>query len=142
MDGGMGGGVSNIKGAAGKVFRTVTHIDERFWVLIDILGMILLTIGALSIMTSTTPSTTWQEFCLGLGIALIIIPSVAIAFQGHILRKEFDSFQRFDEARKEAHTVPDDLEDGYLIDYTAEPGKVAVWNEEPKEELVPPVYYK
>jgi hypothetical protein len=37
------------------------------------------------------------------------------------LRREHDEFRRFDEVRKKARQVPNNLKEGYLIDYTAEP---------------------
>jgi hypothetical protein len=116
------------------VTTAITKIDSRFWPLLDILGMALLAAGALAIMFSKTNNISAAWFCVGAGIALIIIASIAIAFQGHKLRGRFLRFQKFDNARTEAREVPNDLEDGYLIDYTAEPGNVAVWNDKDNDK--------
>jgi len=134
MDGGMDESTANINSAVKNVAKKFTRADERIWILIDIIGLVLLAVGAVIIMWSMTSNRLGPAICMGVGIALIILSSTAVGIQGHLLRKKYEKYQRFDEVRKEASAVPDDLEGGYLIDYTAEPGKAVQWSSEPKDE--------
>jgi hypothetical protein len=142
MEIGMGETEVKIKGVFREVSKVNSMIDQRIWPLLDIIGMVLLSVGAVLIMWSMTSTNQGPSIIIGAGIALIVISSIAIGFQGRKLRKKFERFHNFDDVRKEARAVPDDLEEGYFIDYTAEPGSVAVWSREPKKEIVPPIYHK
>jgi len=134
MEGGMDKATAKINSTLKDLPKKFKRADERVWILIDLIGLLLLAVGAVIIMWSMTSNRLGPAICLGAGVALIILSSVAIGIQGHKLRKKFENYQRFDEVRKEANAVPDDLEGGYLIDYTAEPGKAVQWSSESKEE--------
>lgn len=82
--------------------------------------MVLLAAGALAIMLVTPPKVSVSTVYIAVGIAIIIISSAFIALDGRKLRKEDTEFRRFERIRDEARHVPNDLKEGYLIDYTAE----------------------
>jgi len=90
-------------------------------VLLDILGMALLAAGAIYIIKTVSPDMTVPVALMAAGIALIVASSTVIGVNGRRFKKEYEEFERFGEIRKEVQRVPDDLDEGYLIDYTAEP---------------------
>jgi hypothetical protein len=120
----MGEDTANIIDTAKGVVKALKGVDERIWPAIDILGMLLLAVGAVLIMWSVTSSTLGPAIIMGAGIVLIVIASTAVGFQGRKLRKKYEGYQRVDEVRTGSLTVPDDSKEGYMIDYTA-PYKVS-----------------
>lgn len=99
----------------------MVKINGYVWVVLEILGMVMLTAGAFGIMDIIGLDMQASIGSMVLGIMLIIISSAFIQIEGHELRKEDKEFRRFDAVRNEARLVPNDLKEGYLIDYTAEP---------------------
>lgn len=96
-------------------------VKKEVWPLLDIVGLVILTIGALGIMEVISVGITLSSVILAIGIILIVTASIFIFLDGHNLRKEFKEFQRFDEIRKATREVPNDLDEGYGIDFTASP---------------------
>ena len=93
------------------------------WALLDVLGMVLLAAGAFVIVTQF-PFPRIAEIVLVIGIIIIVVSSFFIFLEGRKLRKEDEKFRRFEKKRASARQVPNDLEEGYLIDYTADPDQV------------------
>jgi hypothetical protein len=98
----------------------MAKVDRRIWAILDIIGMILLAVGALTIMMSF-PIPEYAEAVMLVGIILIVVASVFIFLIGRELRKEDMEFRRFEGIRDSARMVPNDLDEGYVIDYTADP---------------------
>ncbi len=90
-------------------------------VAMNLIGLILLAVGAFGIFFTSSHNLTIQIFYMAAGIILIIASSVLIQMEGSRLRKEDNEYRRFEEIKMEARRVPNDLKDGYLIDYTADP---------------------
>ena len=100
----------------------MVKINGYVWTVLIILGMIMLTVGAFGVFGFIVLD---QEISIGLmvlGIMFIIISSIFIQIEGHMLRRKDSEFHKFEEVRDETRQVPNDLDEGYLIDYTAEPG--------------------
>ncbi|AIZ56070.1 hypothetical protein Mpt1_c01690 [Candidatus Methanoplasma termitum] len=98
----------------------MAKVDKRIWVILDVIGMILLAVGALRIMTMF-PQPKDAVPLIIIGIALIVVASVFIFLMGRELRIEDAEFRRFEDIRDSARMVPNDLDEGYVIDYTADP---------------------
>jgi len=81
--------------------------------------MILLAVGACTIMFIVHPETLVSSIFIFAGIVLIVTASVFISLDGRELRKEDAEYRRFETIRDEARLVPNDLDEGYIIDYTA-----------------------
>jgi len=96
------------------------RVDQFLWTVLEVVGMVLLAAGALTIMLFTPPQVSIATVYIAVGIAVIVIASVFIGLDGRRLRKEDHEFRRFEEIRDEARNVPNDLKEGYFIDYTAE----------------------
>ncbi len=55
-----------------------------------------------------------------IGMMMIAMSSLFIHLYGSKIRKQHNEFVRFDKVRSEARLVPNDLDEGYIIDYTAD----------------------
>jgi hypothetical protein len=107
--------------------------DRSVWTALDIVGMMILIAGALGVIGYLTLSQMVSEILIAVGIALIIISSIFIHNEGRKLRKEYEEYERFDEIRNDARSVPNDLNEGYMIDYTEEPSRaISYKNNEPE----------
>ena len=110
-------------------------VKRYIWAILDIIGMVLLAVGALGVVELISLDYLMSKILIAVGIALIVISSIFIQVEGWRLRKENDEFQRFDEIRNDARRVPNDLVEPYLIDYTAEPScAICYKNNGPKKE--------
>ena len=98
----------------------MVNVDSSVWMVMNVVGMILLAAGALSIMLIVRPETSVSGTYMAVGILLIVVSAVFISLEGRRLRKEDEEYRRFEKIRDDARLVPDDLREGYLIDYTAE----------------------
>jgi len=107
-------------------------VNKHQWAILDVIGMVLLAIGAVIIMT-WFPYPKAAEVVLVAGLGIIIVSSFFIYLDGRTLRKEDLKFREFDEVRAIAREVPNDLREGYLIDLTADPENVVVCNCDPGE---------
>ena len=97
----------------------MVKVDQSLWTVLCIVGMILLAAGALTVMLIVRPETAVSVAFIIAGMILIVISSIFISIDGRNLRKEDAEFRRFEAIRDEARLVPDDLDEGYMIDYTA-----------------------
>jgi hypothetical protein len=102
----------------------MVRLHGSVWTVLMIFGMILLAAGAFSVIFILNPDVTMSAVYMVAGIALILVSSAFIHLDGSKLRKKDEDFWRFDEIRTEARKVPNNLKEGYMIDYNApEPGK-------------------
>ncbi|MCL2317436.1 MAG: hypothetical protein FWC44_00055 [Methanomassiliicoccaceae archaeon] len=108
----------------------MVSVYKHRWAILDVVGMVLLAIGAYHIMTQF-PYPKTAEVVLIAGLGLIIVSSIFIYLDGRDLRKEDMKLREFEEVRAVAREVPNDLRDGYLIDLTADPENVVVCNCDP-----------
>jgi len=99
----------------------MVRVDASLWTVLSVVGMILLVAGALTVMFVRPPDMTISKIFMAVGIVFIIVSAVFISIDGWKLRKEDREFRRFEKIRDDAALVPNDLKDGYLIDYTADP---------------------
>ncbi|MCL2296360.1 MAG: hypothetical protein FWC29_04685 [Methanomassiliicoccaceae archaeon] len=113
----------------------MVKVDPSLWMVLNVVGMALLVVGALSIMLITPPESTISAVFMAAGIILIVVSAVFVGIDGHKLRKEDEEFRRFEAIRDEARRVPDDLKEGYVIDYTAEDPDKAISYRSNKPEL-------
>jgi len=126
------------------------------WAFLDVIGMALLSAGALGVIEIISLGQLTSEILMAVGIVLIVISSTFIQVEGtrlrkeqeefeksevqrsyelEALRKEQEEFERFEEIRNDARWVPNDLDEPYLIDYTAEPSRaISYKNNVPKKE--------
>jgi hypothetical protein len=102
-------------------YTVMVDINGRVWAVLDILGMIILAVGAFGVMEMIGIDFQISIGLMVIGIILILISSAFIQIDGHLLRKEDEAYRRFEEIKNKARSVPNDLKEGYLIDYTAEP---------------------
>lgn len=110
-------------------------MKEKHWAMLDIVGMLILLVGVLGVIGIIPLGVNPSAAVMVVGIVMIVIASAFIQRQGKRLRKEHEEFIRFDEIRREARKVPNDLEEGYVIDYTAEPSRaISYKNNEVQEE--------
>ncbi|MCL1810692.1 MAG: hypothetical protein FWG41_00500 [Methanomassiliicoccaceae archaeon] len=110
-------------------------VERYVWTILDIIGMVLLIVGVLGVIDILSIGTDTSIKVMAAGIVLIVVSSIFIQIEGMRLRREHDEFRRFDEIREKARLVPNDLDEGYLIDYTAEPGSAIDYKEnEPPNE--------
>ena len=98
----------------------MVKVNGQIWALLDVLGMVLLAAGAFMIMTMF-PFPETAKALIAIGIVFIVVASAFILLEGRRLRIEDNEFRRFEEIRDSARMVPNDLDEGYLIDYTADP---------------------
>jgi hypothetical protein len=113
----------------------MVNINRYAWAIMEILGMVLLVFGAFGVMGLIGLGHQASIGLMVLGIMLILISSIFIQIEGHELRKEDDGYRRFEEVRDEARLVPDNLNEGYVIDYTAEPGKAVSYRSNDPESV-------
>ena len=97
----------------------MVNVDSSLWTVLNVVGMILLAAGALSIMLVMQPQTDISAAYIAAGAVLITISSLFISLDGRKLRKEDEEYRRFEKIRDDARMVPNDLKEGYLIDYSA-----------------------
>ncbi|MCL2509850.1 MAG: hypothetical protein FWF07_02080 [Methanomassiliicoccaceae archaeon] len=97
----------------------MVKVDPSLWTVLCVVGMILLAAGTCSVMFIVQPETVVSAVFIIAGIILILIASVFISLDGRDLRKEDAEYRRFEAIRDEARLVPDDLDESYMIDYTA-----------------------
>ena len=97
----------------------MVKVDASLWTVLIVVGMILLAAGALTVMLVPHPEVSASAIFMVAGIAFIVISAVFINIDGRKLRKDDEEFRRFEKIRDEVRYVPDNLEEGYLIDYTA-----------------------
>jgi len=95
-------------------------IDPSLWTVLNIVGMILLVAGALTVMLVVHPETFVSALYMAVGIVLIVVSSILTSLDGRKLRKEDEEYRRFERIRDQARLVPDDLREGYMIDYSTE----------------------
>jgi len=112
----------------------MVKVDGPLWAILDVLGMVLLAAGAIFVMQTTSPDLSASMALIAAGIVLIVVSSVFIGISGRRFRKEYEEFERFDEIRTGALQVPDDLEEGYLIDYTGEPDNAIRYRDNESKE--------
>lgn len=98
----------------------MVKVNRRLWAFFDILGMVLMGFGAF-LITTMFPFPDVAPVFLAAGIMLIVAASSLIFLEGRKLSAEDKEFRRFEEIRDSARMVPNDLDECYLIDYTAEP---------------------
>ncbi|MDR3074747.1 MAG: hypothetical protein LBU30_01750 [Candidatus Methanoplasma sp.] len=98
------------------------------WAICDVAGIIPLVLGALGVISLIPLGLALSEVLLAIGIVLISVSSAFIALDGSRLKKEHREYERFDRIRENARLVPDDLEEGYMIDYTADPDCAISYN--------------
>jgi len=99
----------------------MVKVNRSVWMVADIAGMMLLVVGVLGFIEIISADKVVSEALMAAGMALIVISAVFIQAEGKKLRKESEEFRRVDEIRKEMWLVPNDLEEGYQIDFTANP---------------------
>ena len=110
-------------------------VKGSVWAAADVIGMAILAVGALGYIDIFTLDSMASIALIVIGIIIIIISSVFIQLDGMRLRKEHDEFRRFEEIRNEARIVPNDLNEPYQIDYTAEPSRAIIYKKnEPIKE--------
>jgi len=110
-------------------------VKRYVWAVLDIIGMVILAAGALGMVELISLGYQISKVLLAAGVVLIIISSAFIQLEGWRLRKKNNEFMRFDTIRNDARRVPNDLEEPYLIDYTAEPScAISYKNNGPKKE--------
>ncbi|MDR1690627.1 MAG: hypothetical protein LBR42_02130 [Candidatus Methanoplasma sp.] len=113
----------------------MVKIKRPVWAVSDVIGMAVLTVGALGIIGIINLDQTLSAALIAIGIIVISVSSAFIQIDGMKLRKEHSEYQRFDEIKRDARLVPNDLKEGYLIDYTAEPSRaISYKNKEPEPE--------
>jgi len=104
----------------------MVKVDSSLWMILNVAGIFLLAAGALTIMFVSPPKPSVSMVYIAVGITLIVATALLVGVEGYKLRKEDEEFRRFEEIRDEARMVPNDLRDGYLIDYTAANTKKAI----------------
>jgi hypothetical protein len=104
----------------------MVKIEKYAWTIMEILGIVLLAVGAFGVIDIVRLDQQISIGLMVLGIMLISISSGFIHLEGNELRKEDHEIRRFIKIRDEARLVPNDLKEGYLIDYTAEEPDTAV----------------
>ncbi|MDR0309897.1 MAG: hypothetical protein LBH88_03985 [Candidatus Methanoplasma sp.] len=111
--------------------------ERWMWALLDIIGMLLLAVGAFGVIGFISVPMLASQVLIAAGIIAIAVSALFIHLDGRELRKEHEEFMRFDEIRKDARLVPNDLDEGYIIDYTAEPSRaISYRNNESEPETV------
>jgi hypothetical protein len=111
-------------------------VKRWVWALLVIIGMILLAVGAFGV-TGIIPLGIESEIMMAAGIIIMALSSAVIQLMGSKLKKEFKEFERFEQIRNDALLVPNNLKEGYVIDYTAEPSRAICYrNNEPEPEEV------
>jgi len=114
----------------------MVKVNGFVWTVLEIMGMVLLAAGALSLIFAHSLNTTIQIVYIMAGIALIIVSSAFIQLEGSKLRKEDKEYRRFEKIRDEARAVPNDLDEGYIIDYTADPERAVSYRSNSDRRVV------
>ncbi|MDR2698474.1 MAG: hypothetical protein LBB30_02195 [Candidatus Methanoplasma sp.] len=112
----------------------MVKINRSVWTVADIVGMVLVAVGILGFIEVISVDQTLSEVLMAVGMVLIAISAVFIQIEGGRLRKEGEEYKRFDEIRTNARRVPNDLEESYQIDYTAEPSRAIRYRNNSPEE--------
>ncbi|MDR1404506.1 MAG: hypothetical protein LBJ20_02920 [Candidatus Methanoplasma sp.] len=90
------------------------------WAILDAAGIVPLAVGTLGVISVIPIGLTASSVLLAAGIIIITVSSAFIALNSSRFRKEYRDFIRFDEIRTDARLVPNNLREGYVIDYTAD----------------------
>lgn len=97
-------------------------IRRKFWALLVIVGIAITATGVAGvILTASAEGVSISGPIIAAGMITVFIASCFIFKEGRKLKKDLKAFRKFDEIRSKAQDTPNDLDKGYLIDYTADP---------------------
>jgi len=113
----------------------MVRVDASLWTVLNVAGMILLAAGALTVIFAKYPNPTVSAMFMVAGIIFIVVSAVFVSSDGRKLRKEDEEFRRFEKIRDDARLIPNDLKEGYLIDYTADPENAISYKDNEPEQV-------
>jgi len=102
------------------------------WAILCVLGVVLLLTGMLGYIGVFSFGDAVSTVILGMGAILIVEATIFIRLELNKVAKEIAEHERLKEIRKDAVNVPDDLENGYIIDLTAEPSRAITYDNDPE----------
>jgi len=106
------------------------------WAILGAVGTVIMLIGFLGFIDVISTGEPIAIVLFGLGVILIVQSTIYAYLERCKIAKEIEVYERTVAARKMVASVPNDLDEGYVIDLTAEPDVIVEYGDRPRDENI------